>query len=213
MGTVPDFRRPCENSGTVLFLPNAHMPMPPTPGHPQPQSTVLDRPIFLFLRPCETSSLFYFLSLQNGDSPQFRRFCETWALSYFCPTQDSRKSRPLQSATLVKMKLPGGNRAIVDIAKLRDYCLNPAHPRGRHKARLFASLLNLTQEDAEFLREHLLRAAREGNATPTLQDEFGQRYQIDSELTRGRHAIIRSAWIVLRGERIPKLTTCFVLLD
>ncbi len=104
------------------------------------------------------------------------------------------------------MKLPGGDRAIVDIAKLRNYCLNPAHPRGRHKARLFASLLNLTQEDAEFLRKHLLRVAREGNANPTLRDEFGQRYQIDFELTRGRRATIRSAWIVLRGERIPKLT-------
>ena len=111
------------------------------------------------------------------------------------------------------MKLPGGDRAIVDIAKLRDYCLNPAHPRGRHKARLFASRLNLSQEDAEFLREHLLIAARDANAIPTLRDEFGQRYQIDFELTRGRRVTIRSAWIVLRGERIPKLTTCFVLLD
>src|SRR5579862_3923616 len=45
MGTVPDFRRPCENSGTVLFLLHEKLPMPPTPGHPQPQSTVLDRPI------------------------------------------------------------------------------------------------------------------------------------------------------------------------
>jgi hypothetical protein len=25
------------------------------------------------------------------------------------------------------MKLPGGDRAIVDIAKVRDNCLNPAH--------------------------------------------------------------------------------------
>ena len=74
-------------------------------------------------------------------------------------------------------------------------------------------MLNLSQEDAEFLREHLLTAAREGNAIPTVRDEFGQRYQIDFELTRGRRATIRSAWFVRRGERIPKLTTCFVLLD
>lgn len=74
-------------------------------------------------------------------------------------------------------------------------------------------MLGLTQEDAESLREHLLRAACEGNATPTLRDEFGERYQIDFQLTRGRRATIRSAWIVLRNERIPRLTTCFVLLD
>ena len=89
----------------------------------------------------------------------------------------------------------------------------PAHPRGRHKARLFDSVLGLNQEDAEFLRDQLLRAARESNATPTLRDEFGDRYQIDFEFTRGPRATIRSAWIVLRGERIPRLTTCFVLLD
>ncbi len=44
------------------------------------------------------------------------------------------------------MKLPNSDRAVVDIAKLRDYCLNPAHPRGRHKARVFAAALGLTAE-------------------------------------------------------------------
>ena len=111
------------------------------------------------------------------------------------------------------MKLPNAQRAVVEIAKLRDYCLSPDHPRGRHKARLFASVLALTQDDAEFLRQQLLRAAREGHAAATHRDEFGERYQIDFDLTRGRRATIRSAWIVLRSERIPRLTTCFVLLN
>lgn len=30
---------------------------------------------------------------------------------------------------------------MVDIAKLRDYCLNPLHDEGKHKARVFASAL------------------------------------------------------------------------
>jgi len=77
---------------------------------------------------------------------------------------------------LGRVKLPGGDRAIVDIAKLRDYCLNPGHPRGRHKARVFASTLGLTPSDAGLLRENLLRAAREGNATSGYRDEYGQRY-------------------------------------
>ncbi len=29
------------------------------------------------------------------------------------------------------MKLPNADRAVVEIEKLRDYCLNPVHPRGR----------------------------------------------------------------------------------
>jgi hypothetical protein len=101
-----------------------------------------------------------------------------------------------------EMKLPGGERAIVDIAKLRDYCLNPAHPRGRHKARIFASTLGLTQAEAELLCEELLRAAREGNAALSDGDEYGQRYAVDFELTRDdRQATIRSTWIIRAATR------------
>ena len=111
------------------------------------------------------------------------------------------------------MKLPGGEHAVVEIAKLRDYCLSPAHPRGRHKARIFAAVLGLAQTDAEFLRQALLRAAREASATEGGADEYGERYVVDFELTRNdRHAAVRSAWIIRRGEEFPRLTSCFVLL-
>jgi len=110
------------------------------------------------------------------------------------------------------MKLPGGDNAIVDIAKLRDYCLDPQHPRGRHKARVFAATLGLAQTDAEFLREALLRAAREADAVGGEADEYGDRFTVDFELDRGdRRAAVRSAWILLRGETAPRLTSCFVL--
>jgi hypothetical protein len=110
------------------------------------------------------------------------------------------------------MKLPWGDNAIVDLAKLRDYCLDPRHPRGRHKARVFASTLGLAQTDAEFLREALLRAAREADAFVGEADEYGARFTVDFELSRGnRRAVVRSAWIILRDERVPKLTSCFVL--
>ena len=82
------------------------------------------------------------------------------------------------------MKLPGGEHAIVDIAKLRDYCLNQTHPRGRHKARLFAAVLGLAQADAEFLRQELLLAARDVEAIVSDSDEYGQRYVVDFELAR-----------------------------
>lgn len=32
------------------------------------------------------------------------------------------------------MKLPNAENAFVDIEKLRGYCLNLSHPRGKHKA-------------------------------------------------------------------------------
>jgi hypothetical protein len=32
------------------------------------------------------------------------------------------------------MKLSNPENAVADVRKLRDYCLNPEHPRGKHKA-------------------------------------------------------------------------------
>ncbi len=42
------------------------------------------------------------------------------------------------------MKMPGGNVAIVSHQKLTGYCLNPEHPRGEHKARVFATAFGFT---------------------------------------------------------------------
>lgn len=110
------------------------------------------------------------------------------------------------------MKLPGAERAIVDIAKLRDYCLDPHHPRGRHKARVFGSALGLTQADAEILRDALLRVARGDSAATGNSDEYGDRYTIAFEMEHaGRHATIRSGSVVLRDEAQSRLTSCFVL--
>ncbi len=110
------------------------------------------------------------------------------------------------------MKLPGGDRAVVDIAKFRDYCLNDQHPRGRHKARVFASVLGLTAADADVLRQALLGAAREGQALESDRDNYGQRYVVDLEMSgpRGR-ASVQSSWIILHGEDFPRLTSCYVL--
>jgi hypothetical protein len=110
------------------------------------------------------------------------------------------------------MKLPNGADAIVDISKLRDYCLNPAHLRGRHKARVFLSALGLAIEDATELQVALQRAAREQDAVEGVSDLYGTRYIIDFEMTRGnRTATIRSSWIVSTNDEAARLLTCYVL--
>jgi hypothetical protein len=109
------------------------------------------------------------------------------------------------------MRLPNGEQAIVDLRKLRDYCLNPDSPRGRHKARVFAAALGLTAGDAPKLQMKLREIARTGNATLGEVDLYGQRYTIDFEMvTASGKAMIRSRWIVLRGKTAPRLTTCYV---
>jgi hypothetical protein len=47
------------------------------------------------------------------------------------------------------MQLPNAERAVIDIVKLTDYYLSPDHPRGRHKARVFASALGMTASEAD----------------------------------------------------------------
>jgi hypothetical protein len=104
------------------------------------------------------------------------------------------------------MKLSGGANAIVDISKLRDYCLNPHHPRGRHKARVFLSALGMGQSDAGLLRTALLPVAREGDAVPGEADHYGARYTVDFLIASGdREACVRSSWIILRSESVPRL--------
>lgn len=110
------------------------------------------------------------------------------------------------------MKLPNSDRAIVDIAKLRNYCLSTTHNRGRHKARVFAAALGLTANDAEQLQAALLTAAQSYEATPTEETEFGQLYVLDFPMSGpAGQASVRSSWIVRHGEDFPRLTSCYVL--
>ena len=109
------------------------------------------------------------------------------------------------------MKLPNGDRAIADARKLQEYCLNTDHPRGRNKARVFASV-GIRLSEAEELREAILSAVVNSEARPGSATPYGLRYVVDFDLVRhGRAVTIRSTWIVRIGEDFPRLTSCYVL--
>ena len=110
------------------------------------------------------------------------------------------------------MKLPGAEQAFIDWAKLRDYALDPAHPEGKHKARVFAVALGLSRAHAEWLRDQLLFAASNRDCMPGRKTEHGQRYSIDFDVTFARKtARLRAAWIVRPAENFPRLVSCYVL--
>ncbi len=109
------------------------------------------------------------------------------------------------------MRLPNFQNAVVEIAKLRDFSLNPNHPVGQHKARVFKAALGITHKDAEWLRERALEISLSDNANPGVASVFGDKYVIDSVLAYGRmSATVRFCWIVEFGTDFPLLTSCYV---
>ena len=110
------------------------------------------------------------------------------------------------------MLLPNGDRAIIDPAKLVNYCLNVSHPTGKHKARVFKARLGITRLQAHLLQHSIAKAAATLEASRGDSDFYGQRFAVDFDMTgaagTGR---VRSAWIILRGEDCPRLTSCYVL--
>ena len=110
------------------------------------------------------------------------------------------------------MKLPNAERALVDMRKLRDYCLNAEHPRGQHKARVFKRALGWTADQAEDVRHRLSQAALREDATFLAADDYGQRYALDFAIQGVSGVVtVRSLWIVRRGEDFPRFASCYVL--
>jgi len=111
------------------------------------------------------------------------------------------------------MKLPHAENAVVDVRKLRDYCLSSEHPRGQHKARVFKSVLGWTADHAEEVRQRLLEAVLREDALFLGADDYGQRYALDFPAQGpGVPATVRSLWIIRHGEEFPRFTSCYVIL-
>ena len=103
------------------------------------------------------------------------------------------------------MTLPNADRAMVEDAKLLDYCLSTTHPRGRHKARLFAAALGITSSEAA-----LLAAARCGDAVETKRNPFGTMYETRFPCAGPlKTADVLSVWMVADADGVPRLVTCY----
>lgn len=109
------------------------------------------------------------------------------------------------------MKLPNGESALVEEEKVTGYLLNPLHPVGGPKARLFNSLLGLNLSNWQKLYDALIDAAENGDAFAGRASAFGQKYDIRFQMTgpRGTYTIL-SIWIVASGTSIPRLVTSYI---
>ena len=109
------------------------------------------------------------------------------------------------------MKLPNAELAIIDEEKIRDYCLNMDHPRGKYKARVFQSALGLVPSDTDELIAVIKKRIRDSECEKGEIDMYGQRYTVDIEIEiASKKAVVRTGWIIKRNEIQPRLTTCYV---
>ncbi|XHX77905.1 MAG: DUF6883 domain-containing protein [Stenomitos frigidus ULC029] len=108
------------------------------------------------------------------------------------------------------MKLPEGDRADVPLQKLTGYCLNLEHQSGKHKARVFASALGITAENADDLRELIQRAAIEGEVVQQNITEFGQVFKVDWAVPERDGLILRTLWEMTTANPHPRLISAFI---
>ena len=113
------------------------------------------------------------------------------------------------------MKLPNAGRAVIDIEKLRDYSLNPAHPKGKHKARVFLAALGFTANDAERLCQLISAAILVEEATEQQPTNYGRRFIVDFQVKWEEKFVVsfvtvRTAWMIRNDEDFPRLTSCFI---
>jgi hypothetical protein len=109
------------------------------------------------------------------------------------------------------MKLPNGERAVINVEKLLNYLLDPLHREGKHHAELFRALVGIDRNSWRRLDDALRGAARDGDAAEGRSSEFGTKYEIRFPMTgpRGTRTIL-SVWMIRAGESVPRLVTAYV---
>lgn len=108
------------------------------------------------------------------------------------------------------MRLPGGEQAVIDAAKLSDYLLSATHPVGRFKFVCFRSLGYEAQAWVRLERD-LRRLATENDARPGQLSPHGRKYEVEGMITgpNGMSARIVTVWILPAGQANPRFVTAY----
>lgn len=109
------------------------------------------------------------------------------------------------------MRLPGAERARIPTDKLVRYALDPTHPRGRHKARVFASALGIHNQDWRYLHDQILEALTDAPVRSTRITPFGVAYEVVVSIDglNGATLPVVTTWII-ESSNPPRLTSTWV---
>lgn len=108
--------------------------------------------------------------------------------------------------------LPNAGEAVIDPNKLTSYALNPQHPVGGDKARVFESALGYNQSNADQLIGGVQQGVLTNPAVMGKVDQFGQRFTVDMPITgpNGNTVMVRTGWVLDPGATVPRLATAYV---
>lgn len=112
----------------------------------------------------------------------------------------------------IEHTIPNVESATINPKKLTDYALNPNHPVGGNKAKVFESALGYNQSNADDLMRQIYEKLPSSEAILGKLDQYGQRYTVDILITgpNGKTVNVRTGWIIKTGSDIPELTTMYV---
>jgi hypothetical protein len=102
--------------------------------------------------------------------------------------------------------------SIVDRAKISEYLLNAAHQDNGGKAKFFEDLGFSATEPVRLVAG--LTGVANGEVVLGVEPVHGVKYVVDGPLTSrtGKQAVVRTVWIIDRGEDVPRLAAGCVRL-
>lgn len=108
------------------------------------------------------------------------------------------------------MKLPNASAAAVAQEKISDYLLNAAHPDNGGKSAFLISL-GFDRDDWDALAMAFKELAQNTEVSASLDSTHGRKYIVNGRLRSpsGRSPVVRTIWIVDRGDDIPRLVPAY----
>lgn len=105
-------------------------------------------------------------------------------------------------------RLLNADRAKLDPNKFTGYALNPDHPVGGNKAKVFAAATGFTKENADDLMTQIRRGVVENEPALGKVDQWGERFTVEIPVAGPTGAgTVTTGWIFKTGEDVPTLTT------
>jgi len=109
-------------------------------------------------------------------------------------------------------------RANFLIEKLTTYSMDPEHPDGKDKARVWKRVLNMDKSHAGEVMEQVMSQLRKFPAKRGRIDHHGERFETHIPVTgpNGATVDVLAAWIYKKEEKegivrtVPRLTTCYI---